>query len=360
MRVAREIAGLSWEQADHLRRGMSKFRGEEMAQMEAQFVRGCRRPPPEGPGFTLQQAQKLWEQVMAFSGYGFNQGHATAYADVSYRSAYLKAHWPAAFLCARLANWGGYHHPAVYMAEAICLGVVIHPPHVNYSNRSFTLSWEGEQAVLWMGLGQVRGLRRNATRSIVAERRRQPMAGLRDLIGRVSLQPKEVTHLIQCGALDGLGESRAALLAEAEEINRAGSALQMSLFEEGPFGRPEVPPESLERHLVWERRLLGYPVSALQEPLRLVADRLPEHVPLRRLPEVSDRLVTVAGVRLPGWTGGEGFYLWDGETRVMARRSKSQKSPTPWEPLLLRGRWVGDEWDTYWLQVEEMHGVQSR
>ena len=60
--------------------------------------------------------------MLAFAGYGFNQGHATAYAEVSYRMAYLKAHWPAAFLCARLAERGGFHHPAVYMAEAVRRG----------------------------------------------------------------------------------------------------------------------------------------------------------------------------------------------------------------------------------------------
>ena len=77
---------------------------------------------------------------MAFAGYGFNQGHATAYADVSYRSAYLKAHWPAEFLCARLADYGGFHHPAIYMAEAIRLGIAVRPPHVNDSDAVFSLT----------------------------------------------------------------------------------------------------------------------------------------------------------------------------------------------------------------------------
>ncbi|MBE9506931.1 MAG: hypothetical protein IMY86_02690, partial [Chloroflexi bacterium] len=104
---------------------------------------------------------------------------------------------------------------------------------------------------------------------------------------------------------------------------------------------------------------LGYPVSALQEPLELVSDRLPEHVTLRRLPEMAGRTVTVAGVRLPGWTGGQGFHLWDGETWVIARTKELQKAPTAWEPLILLGRWTGDEWGTCWLQVEEMHGGQS-
>ncbi|MFN2232152.1 MAG: DNA polymerase III subunit alpha, partial [Anaerolineae bacterium] len=92
LRVAVEVAGLSWEQAGYLRRGMSKMDAAEMAPLQQAFEQGCQRQPPEGPGFTPQQAQQLWEQVAVFSGYGFNQGHATAYADVSFRSAYLKAH----------------------------------------------------------------------------------------------------------------------------------------------------------------------------------------------------------------------------------------------------------------------------
>lgn len=357
LRVAREIAGLSWEQAGYLRRGMSKMNPEEMARMEVQFVDGCRRPPPEGPGFTPDQARRLWEQVAVFSGYGFNQGHATAYANVSYQMAYLKVHWPAALFCARLANWGGFHHPAVYMAEAIRLGLAIRPPHVNHSGRRFTLAWEGQRAVLWMGLGQVRDLRRSAVRAIVAARRKRPFADLRDLLRRVPLQSKEITHLVQCGALDGLGESRAALLAEAAEVERAGSALQMSLFGEEVLGRWEVEAEHLSQRLAWERHLLGYPVSALEEPLKLVADRLPERVPLRQLAEMRGRFMTVAGVRLPGWTGGVGFYLWDGETWVIARAREPQRAPTPWEPLILRGSWMRDEWGVCWLRVEEMQSA---
>jgi len=70
----------------------------------------------------------------------FNRGHAMAYADVSYRSAYLKAIGRAAFMCARLMDWGGFHHPAMYMAEAIRLGIRIRPPHVNHSERTFSLA----------------------------------------------------------------------------------------------------------------------------------------------------------------------------------------------------------------------------
>ncbi len=353
LRVAREIAGLSWDEADRVRRGI-KFDPDEMARARERFLEGCQRPAPNGPGFTSEQALTLWEQVTPFAGYGFNQGHATAYADVSYRSAYLKAHWPAAFMCARLADRGGFHHPAIYIAEAVRLGITVRPPHVNHSGKAFTLEpRSGDEAsarpTLWMGLSQVRDLRRASVRAIVAERKARPFDDLRDLLRRMALQPKEVKHLIQCGALDGMGENRRVLLAEAEEIQRAGSAMQMVF----PFARPHAPSESPAQRMAWEKRLLGQPVSV--HPLELVADHLPKHAPLRQLPDWPIRRVEVAGVRLPGWTGGRGFFLGDGDTFIVVQGSESL--PAPWQPLFLRGRWMDDEWGTFWLQAEEMTSV---
>jgi DNA-directed DNA polymerase III PolC len=353
LRVARDIAGLTWEQADRLRRGMSHFGHQEMAELQAYFVAGCRRPQPEGPGLTAQQAETLWDQVLAFAGYGFNQGHATAYAEVSYRTAYMKTHWPAAFLCARLAERGGFHHPAVYMAEAGRLGLSVRPPHVNRSGRRFSLSWEGEQGILWMGLGQVRDLRLASIQAILEERRVKPFADLRDLVGRVALHSKEMTHLVQCGALDGLGTSRAAILAEADEIRQAGSGLQMTF----DFARPRVTPEPAAQRLAWERQLLGQPVSV--HPMELVADRRLDALPLRQLPSEPGLDVTVAAIRLPGWAGGKGFFLSDGDIFIMARSGKEQPLPRPWKPLLVRGRWLADGWGTFWLGVDGMSEIQE-
>jgi DNA polymerase III alpha subunit len=270
---------------------------------------------------------------------------------VSYRSAYLKTRWPAAFLCARLAEWGGYHHRAIYMAEAARLGMAVRPPHVNHSGRRFSLGWEREQGVLWMGLGQVRDLRRASVRAIVAEREQEPFTDLRDLLRRVPLQDKEATHLVQCGALDGLGESRAALLAETDEIRQAGSALQMTLG----FAAPAVEPEPAAQRLAWEQHLLSQPVST--HPLEVAADRLPPHLPLRHLPDQARRRVTVAGVRLPGWTGGQGFFLSDGDAFVTARGDAGRSAPPPWQPLVARGRWMSDEWGTAWFQIEGLEEI---
>ncbi|NJN54415.1 MAG: DNA polymerase III subunit alpha [Anaerolineae bacterium] len=357
LRIATEVAGLSWAEADRLRKGMSKFQATEMEAIRARFVDGCQ----ERSGLTAVQAETLWGQVEPFAGYGFNQGHATAYADVSYRSAYLKTHYAAEFLCARLADHGGFHHPAIYIAEAQRLGIAVHPPHVNFSERKFTLAG-GSRLVqsarlnqseleLWMGLGQIRDLRHSSIEGIVATR---PYHNLRDLLHKVPLQNKEVTHLIQCGALDGLADSRAALLAEAAEIERAGSARQMA-FSFG--GGTAVAPESLAQRLEWESRLLGWPISA--NPIALRKEHTADDVPLRLVRRLRNQKTSIAGVRLPGWTGGRGFYVGDGDDFLVVKpvRGLTQKVER-WRPLRLTGSWREDEWGDGWFEAEQVEGLR--
>ena len=340
LRVAREVAGLSWAEADHLRRGMSKFQSQEMEAMRGRFIAGCQLPPP-GTGLTATQAQTLWEQVKAFAGYGFNQGHATAYADVSYRSAYLKAHWPAAFLCARLADWGGFHHQAIYVAEARRLGIAVRPPHVNHSTEHFSLGFEpgeqGVQPILWMGLGQVRDLRRASVDALVAARMHGNFIDLADLADRTSLQAKELQHLVQCGALDGLGVSRSALLADAAHAGQGGRA-QMSFV----FSGETVAPESGAQRLAWETQVLGMPVSV--SPLALVQKPAATITVAAAAAQKPGVPITVLGVRLPGWTGGAGFFLGDERSYVVALTSRGVPVPTTWQAVQVTGRWVVDEW----------------
>ncbi|MEX1020255.1 MAG: DNA polymerase III subunit alpha [Litorilinea sp.] len=403
LRVATEIAGLSWEEADSLRRGMSKFESQAMNAMAARFQAGCQRARPTGPAFSADQARRLWEQVAAFAGYGFNQGHATAYADVSYRSAYLKAHWPAEFFAARLANYGGFHHPAIYIAEAVQMGIRVAPPHINYSNAPFTLRYATESGTetgkktgnarvptLWMGLEQVRSLRRRAVAAILAGRRQRPFAGLADLLARVPLQHKEIRYLIQCGALDGLGDSRAALLAQSEALPlpRVQAATQAAVgpqlaFDFGdespatptvvaattppeshPEFSPETPSETAAQRLAWEMHVLGFPVSV--HPLQAVAKAgggAPGRFAEGRFAEESLAAAAaqpgircrVALYRLPGWTGGAGWFVSDGAHYAIAIAPKQLPPLKSWKPAQAEGRWRHDEWGMGWLQIEAIH-----
>jgi hypothetical protein len=153
-----------------------------------------------------------------------------------------------------------------------------------------------------------------------------------------------VTHLIQCGALDGLGDSRTSLLAEAEALGKAGSASQLAL----PFEQPQPPSEPPAQRLEWEQRILGQPISV--HPLELIVPRLPAHLPLRSLPDHAGQMVTVAGVRLPGWTGGPGYFLGDGDWFLIVR---GLERPQPWQPVLVRGRWQRDIYGSSWFQAQE-------
>ncbi|MBP9074697.1 MAG: DNA polymerase III subunit alpha [Caldilineaceae bacterium] len=371
LRVAVEIAGLAWSDAEHLRRGMSKFQAAEMAALRDKFIAGCMRPG--GPGFSAKQAETLWTQVEAFAGYGFNQGHATAYADVSYRSAYMKAHFPAEFLCARLADWGGFHHQAVYIAEARRLGIGVRPPHINYSGSRFVLGTapppslpqigggadlpsmdrHSPFAILYMGLGQIRDLRHTSVRAIVAGR---PFGDLRDLLHRVDLRAKEIEHLICCGALDGLGSSRAALLFEADEIRRAGTVAQLGFDFGQAGGSPSVPAETPSQRVTWERQILGQPISV--HPVQTVT-LPPDCVPLAEAHLQPGRRITMAGARLPGWTGGKGFFLDDGQNYITVIEPEGSKAPAVGKPVTISGRWRVDAWGGGVLQGERVEGVSG-
>ena len=364
LRIAREIAGLSWTQADGRRKGMSKFQADEMGSLENDFIIGCRIQPPEGPGFSADQAKTLWEQVLAFAGYGFNKGHATAYADISFRSAYLKAHYPAEFFCARLANSGGFHHPAIYIAEAVRLGISVKPPHINASDRRFTLSYgaplgtlkdkgvreaNGAASILWMGLGQVRGLRKKTIQNIVAERRHKPFTAINDFLARIPLQEKELKHLLQCGALDGLGESRLGMLAQADRFKRAGSYRQLAF--DFDF-QAAFEPDTVRDRFEWEKTILDMPISC--HPLDLVQTSLPG-IPLRQLANFRSQKITIRGTRLPGWTGGPGFYFGDGDDFVVVVFDQERRdNPTikQWLPYQFTGYWREDDWGGGWFQAQ--------
>ena len=148
LRIAHELAGFSLADADLLRRAMSHFDpGKQMQTLQEKFVSGAweRNQVPE------DIANRIWELMAAFAGYGFPKAHAASYAQVSWRSAWCKTHYPAFFMAAVLANWGGYYSQRVYMNEARRLGLKLRPPEVNHAEREFSVK------VLDGGAGAVHG-----------------------------------------------------------------------------------------------------------------------------------------------------------------------------------------------------------
>jgi DNA polymerase III alpha subunit len=223
------------------------------------------------------------------------------------------------------------------------------PPHVNHSNAKFTLSWEteadGQVPCLWMGLDAVRDLRQHSIREIIKVRENSPFMDVRDVAARVNLQTKELVHLIQCGGLDGLGQNRATMIVEAEAIKRGGTEKQMAFA----FTETKAASESSRQVLAWEMQVLGYPMSV--HPLDLHTE-LPDHIPLKELDRVERQRVSIVGVRLPGWTGGRGFFFGDRENYIIVRQERGRGQPPTWEPQLLHGQWQNDGMGTSWLQAE--------
>jgi hypothetical protein len=115
------------------------------------------------------------------------------------------------------------------------------------------------------------------------------------------------------------------------------------------FAQPEVEAETAADRLAWEQRILGQTVSV--HPLELVREKLGKVLPLHRLPKTRGRSVVVAGVRLPGWTGSQGFFFSDGDTYITVRGDKTLKAPKPWQVVVINGRWVEDKWGTGWLEA---------
>jgi DNA-directed DNA polymerase III PolC len=205
LRIASELAGLSLAEADLLRRAMSHFDpGEKMKTLKEHFLAGAleksRVPRPVG--------EQIWEMMAAFAGYGFPKAHAASYAQVAWQSAWCKAHYPAEFMAAVLANWGGFYSQRIYLNEARRLGLTVRPPHINHAGREFKVAYPKGEPVLYMGLNQVRDLT-HRTQTRIQQLR--PFRSLDDFLTRVDPRPKEVENLIKVGALAGLGTIPALL-----------------------------------------------------------------------------------------------------------------------------------------------------
>jgi DNA polymerase III alpha subunit len=357
LRIAHEVAGFTLGEADILRRAMSKFRSaHEMERLHQQFIMGAQTTSH----IDTTTAQQIWELMAAFAGYGFPKAHAAGYAAVAYRMAYLKTHYPAEFMAARLAVWGGFYRPSVYMSEARRLGLLVRPPHINHSNTTFTLeppdpkSKAQNQKFLWMGLGPVRELTHTTMETIIAQR---PFESLEDFLARAQPQYIEAINLVKAGALEGLGNANALLAQLARDRWHGRHTGQMGLLATQPL--TAMPEPTLQERAGWEREVLGLSVSV--HPLQLVA--LPAPHLVTRSNELSQRTgqnVTLVGVRLaahrwmtrqqeltPGKSHGlmllvdiedeYGMYqvLWSGAALDRASRHSELAQR---EPVLIRGR----------------------
>ncbi len=260
LRIAHELAGLSLAEADLLRRAMSHFDpGKQMQTLKENFIAGAQARN----NVPTAAAERVWELMAAFAGYGFPKAHAASYAQVAWRAAWCKAHYPAEFMAAVMANWGGYYSQRVYLTEARRMGLTLSPPHVNDSRREFAARRRGGQAVLVMGLDQVRDLTRRTQQRILRER---PFTSLNDFLSRVDPRPQEAEALVKIGALGGLGSIPALL----RQISRGGwQKGQLALFETQDSAEEDWP---LLQKVAAQEEILG--VSVIAHPLELMAEKI--------------------------------------------------------------------------------------
>jgi DNA polymerase III alpha subunit len=206
IKVAHYIAGLTLEEADLLRRAMSgKMRSyKAMEAITEKFFVSCKKR-----NLTDYQAKELWRQIESFAGYSFCKAHSASFALLSFQVAYLKAHHPAEFLGGVLSNGGGFYAPAVYIQEAVRLGIKIKLPCINNS----VYEYAGSDKEIRIGLMAIKNLTRNTIEKIIAERERNgKYMSLADFVYRTGTGIEESAMLIKCGAMDCFKVSRPYLL----------------------------------------------------------------------------------------------------------------------------------------------------
>ncbi len=206
IKVAHLVAGLSLEEADLLRRAMSgKMRSHDaMQKLQTRFVESA-----ASRGLTLAIIQELWRQIESFAGYAFCKAHSASFALLSFQVAFLKVHYPAAFMASVLSNRGGYYSASVYIQECKRLGLRVLLPCVNESEYQYI----GRNNSIRIGLMAIKQLTRGACDAIIAERKSHGVfTALDDFLLRVRIGYEETGLLIRCGAMDVFGETRAALM----------------------------------------------------------------------------------------------------------------------------------------------------
>jgi DNA polymerase-3 subunit alpha len=234
MQIAQILAGYSLGGADLLRRAMGKKKPEEMAQQRAVFLKGATER-----GVEPARANHIFDQMETFAGYGFNKSHAAAYALIAYQTAWLKTHYPEAYMAAVLtADMDNTDRLVVLKDELKRMGIVLEPPDVNASVLPFTVA--GPKRISY-GLGALKGVGPGAVEAIATERDAQgPYTSLTDFCRRVDLTKinrRVLEALAKSGALDALGANRATLmhgipgaLQAAERTVHAQAAGQTALF----------------------------------------------------------------------------------------------------------------------------------
>ena len=276
MAIANTVAGFSLGQADILRRAMGKKKPEEMEKLRAKFLEGAKKNK-----IAERKAEKLYELIQKFAGYGFNKSHAAAYAVICYHTAYLKAHYPTEFMASLMTtDMGNTDKIMGYFTECRELGIKVLGPDVNESRKNFTVV---DDAIRF-GLAAIKNVGEGAVESVVTIRNEGgPFASFFDFCRRVDLHKvnkRMLEGLIKAGAFDSMGTKRSQLMAVLDQAVEDGAASQRerelgqtSIFGEELNGHsamthsampplPNIPEWDQAQRLKYERELTGFYISA--------------------------------------------------------------------------------------------------
>jgi DNA polymerase-3 subunit alpha len=288
LKVAHEFAGLTLEEADYLRRGMSwKFKQRnEFHLVKANFFNNCyaKNHPPD-------IIEKTWKQIESFANFAFSKGHSASYAVESYQALYLKAYYPLEYMVATLNNGGGFYRTELYVHEARLHGAEIIPPCVNNSNALCNIKDKN----IYLGLAMISAFEQGSVKEVLRERELNgEFKGLYDFIKRVQISLDQLRLLIRAGAFRFTGINKKKLLWEAHMmINPLKKRTTNELFDIEPkkYKLPKLSDSWIDDAFD-EIELLGF---SLCSPLKLLKDRLNNKLLSKDLKDHLNQTVEIIG-----------------------------------------------------------------
>ncbi len=318
MEISKSLGGFTPGEADTLRKAIGKKNAKLLATLKDKFTEGC-----AASEVAPEVAEELWNWMEKAGGYSFNKSHSACYSLLAFQTAYLKAHYPEAYMAALMSSvMNTKDRVPQYVAEARAMSIEVLPPDVNESGHRFTVVG----GTIRFGLSAVKNVGGNFVEAIIAAREEDgPFEDLFDLCARVDCKTynkRTIESLIKCGAFDSLGHSRAALLEvheKAVELALAGSKEededQFCMFGSEELAelappKPRIPEIEDDKRgtLEWEKETLGLYVS--DHPLRPVLHKLKKH---------ADTTVSeLDGCR-------DGAVVWVGGLATSVRRNTTRK-----------------------------------
>ncbi len=353
MQISNRVAGYTLGEADVLRRAMGKKKVEEMAKQRGRFMRGAAER-----GHPTKKAEKIFDLMEQFAGYGFNKSHSAAYAFLAFVTAYLKAHYPVDFMAALLTSETGNVAKVVkYINECREMNIRVLPPDVNASEFTFTPVRDEKGDAIRFGLGAVKNVGQNAVEAIIKARtelgRFRSIYQFCEHAAMQAINRRVMETLVKAGAMDGLEATRAQLLlaldAAIETGNRAAKdrdSGQAGLFGGGPSEEPHPEPAlpkandwTLKEKLQGEKELLGFYVTG--------------H-PLDNYEEKICELATHDSTNLEGLEKGAEVALCGMITGVQKKRNREGK---PWAALVIDDRGGSIEAMVFTTQYEALQSL---